>query len=60
MNLSDLIDEVMDEERSERYDAALKALRYVYSILNDDDLTSFDVLHRLRGYCECAGLIEFA
>jgi hypothetical protein len=29
-------------------------------MLNDDDLTSFDVLHRLRGYCECAGLIEFA
>ena len=60
VNLSDLIDEVMDEERSERYDATIKALRYVYSMLDDADLTSFDILHRLRGYCEASGLVEFA
>ena len=60
VSLSDLINKVMDDERSKRYDATLKALRYVYSMLNDDDLTSFEILHRLRGYCEASGLVEFA
>ena len=60
VSLSDLIDEAMDDERSARNDAALKALRYVYQMLNDDDLTSFEILHRLRGYCEASGLVEFA
>ena len=60
VSLSDLIDEVMDDERSKRYDATLKALRYVYSMLNDDDLATFDILPRLRGYCEASGLVEFA
>ena len=60
VSLSDLINKVMDDERSKRYDATLKALRYVYSMLNDDDLATFDILPRLRGYCEASGLVEFA
>ena len=60
VSLSDLIDEAMDDERLERNDTELKALRYVYQMLNADDLTSFDILHRLRGYCEASGLVEFA
>jgi hypothetical protein len=58
--LREMLDAAMDDERSERNDAALKALRYVYSMLNDDDLATFDILPRLRGYCEASGLVEFA
>ena len=58
--LREMLDAAMDDERLERNDTALKALRYVYSMLNDDDLTSFEILHRLRGYCEASGLVEFA
>jgi hypothetical protein len=39
---------------------ALKVLRYVYTMLNDEELIASEVLDRMRGYCEASGLVEFA
>jgi len=42
------------------YDATLGALRYVYEMLDADELPTHSILDRLRGFCEHAGLLEFA
>ena len=53
----DLSGEVVDDGEK---DAMLGALRYAYSMLDEGELEPSDILARLRGYCECANLVEFA
>jgi hypothetical protein len=51
--------EIVDSPIGE-YDATLEALRYVYEMLDADELPTHSILDRLRGFCEHAGLLEFA
>jgi hypothetical protein len=51
--------EIVDSPTSE-YDATLEALRYVYEMLDANELPTHSILDRLRGFCEHAGLLEFA
>ena len=55
----DLEGNVVDSPTSE-YAEALGALRYVYEMLDADELPTNSILDRLRGFCEHAGLLEFA
>lgn len=52
--------EIVDGTTIGEYDATLEALRYVYEMLDADELPTHSILDRLRGFCEHAGLLEFA